>query len=38
MKTVFNQPMEFEVLSENEMELVKGGTAKEKDVFDPDEH
>lgn len=37
MKTIFNQPIEFEVLTENEMVQVKGGTSKEKDIFDPDE-
>jgi hypothetical protein len=47
METLKNQPMKtldytnFEILRENEMDQLKGGTvppAKSKDVFDPDEH
>jgi hypothetical protein len=42
MKTLLDQSaMDFEVLNENEMDQLKGGTvppAKSKDVFDPDEH
>lgn len=34
MKTV---EQKFELLSEFEMDQVKGGTSKEKDIFDPDE-
>lgn len=37
MKTFFDKPVEFEVLTEDEMILVYGGTSKEKDIFDPDE-
>ncbi len=37
MKTLTEIAEKFDLLSEVEMNQVKGGTAKEKDIYDPDE-
>lgn len=39
MESLFTQPLNFEILGEEEMGQVKGGVTPDgKDIFDPDEH